>query len=78
MNTKTYSEEETKEAIHAAVSSIAARCDGANTEDGIGFNGSDTKFGRRAAMLPPEDWTDGITWAAYKICLLYTSDAADE
>ena len=71
MNTKTYSEEETKEAIHAAVSSIAARCDGANTEDGIGFNGSDTKFGRRAAMLPPEDWTDGITWAAYKMLVKY-------
>ena len=53
MNVKTKSNTETKEAIHAAVASIAARCDGADTQDGIGFNGSDTKFGKRAAMIQP-------------------------
>ena len=71
MNVKTKSNTETKEAIHAAVASIAARCDGADTQDGIGFNGSDTKFGKRAAMIQPSDWTDGIAWAAYTMLVKY-------
>ena len=40
---------EDKQEIHSAVSAIAIRCDGASTEDGVGFNGSDTKFGHRCS-----------------------------
>jgi len=60
-----------KEIIHAAVSAIASKCDGANTEDGIGFNGSDTKFGKRCALLEPHQWTEGITWEAHRMLEKY-------
>ena len=71
MITMTETPLETKTAIHAAVSSIAVHCDGANTEDGIGFNGSDTKFGKRCSWLSPEQWTDGIAWEAYNMLAKY-------
>lgn len=37
------------EAIHTGLRSLAAVCDGAVTEDGCGFNGVDTGFGRKLA-----------------------------
>ena len=56
---------EDKQEIHSAVSAIAIRCDGASTEDGVGFNGSDTKFGHRCSLLTVDEWSDAITLEAY-------------
>ena len=38
-----------RERIEAAIVAIAGVCDGAHRQDGIGFNGSDTKFGKSLA-----------------------------
>lgn len=43
--------------INHAVQSLAGVCDGAITRDGIGFNGTDTKFGHRAANIPVNEWS---------------------
>lgn len=43
--------------LHRAVSALASNCDGAVTQDGVGFNGHDTKFGKRAAVIPVDAWT---------------------
>ena len=53
--------------VHEAISAIAARCDGAQAPDGVGFDGSDTHFGRRAAMIPVQEWTPEIAQACYEL-----------
>jgi hypothetical protein len=40
------------DAIHFLLNYLAARCDGAVTEDGKGFNGTDTQFGHELAARP--------------------------
>lgn len=40
---------ETPSALIAAIVTLADACDGARTEDGVGFNGGDTAFGRSLA-----------------------------
>lgn len=40
------------EAIHFMLRFMAGRCDGAVTEDGVGFNGTDTGFGHQLAASP--------------------------
>ena len=53
--------------VHEAISAIAARCDGAHAPDGVGFDGSDTHFGRRVAMIPVQEWTPEIAQACYEL-----------
>ncbi|MHB1509144.1 MAG: SNF2-related protein [Acidimicrobiales bacterium] len=53
--------------VHEAISAIAARCDGAQAPDGVGFDGSDTHFGRRVASIPVEQWTPEIAQACYEL-----------
>lgn len=53
--------------VYDAICAIAAHCDGAISQDGVGFNGSDTKFGRRIALIDFEDWTDDIKVEAARI-----------
>lgn len=62
----------TKKAIFDAVKTIADRCDGAHSQDGVGFNGSDTAFGRRLSWVSPELWTDGMVWEAYEMLEKYS------
>ena len=62
----------TKKAIFDAVKTIADQCDGAHTQDGVGFNGSDTAFGRRLSWVSPELWTDGMAWEAYEMLHKYS------
>jgi len=62
----------TKKAIFDAVKTIADRCDGAHSQDGVGFNGSDTAFGRRLSWVSPELWTDGMAWEAYEMLFKYS------
>lgn len=43
--------------IHKAIEELAARCDGAATEDGKGFNKPDSYLGKRLAATPAALWT---------------------
>jgi SWI/SNF-related matrix-associated actin-dependent regulator of chromatin subfamily A-like protein 1 len=62
--------------LHAAVSAIAARCDGAIDQDGIGFDGTDTKFGRRVAAMPVELWDEAIAIEVSRILPKYRTQLA--
>jgi hypothetical protein len=59
--------EDQERLVYQAITAIAARCDGAISQDGVGFNGSDTKFGRRIALIPFEEWTSEIRQEAARI-----------
>jgi len=53
------------ETLIKALLAVAKNCDGANTNDGKGFSGTDSKFGKQLAGLPPEAWTEPLqrqTW----------------
>lgn len=43
--------------VHEGVQAVAARCDGAISDDGVGFDGGDTAYGRRIASMPFEKLT---------------------
>lgn len=54
-----------RERLAAAVQAIAARCDGAHSLDGQGFDGQDTIGGKALAAVPAADWTpdlDAFGW----------------
>lgn len=57
--------------VYAGITSVAAVCDGAVQQDGVGFNGQDTKFGKRIASVPFEMWTDDVKEEAARIALTY-------
>lgn len=57
--------------LHHAAVQLSAVCDGARTEDGVGYNGSDTKFGNRVAVIPPQEWTDAMAWEVHEMLLKY-------
>ena len=66
-------EEDTKTTIWAACASIASQCDGASSDDGVGFNGSDTKFGHRVVGMDPSEMSDAVTWETYRMLAKYKS-----
>lgn len=57
--------------VYQAICDIAAHCDGAQSLDGMGFNGQDTKFGRRIAGEKHENWTPDVQLEANHIVLKY-------
>lgn len=57
--------------VYTAIAAVAAHCDGAVAEDFQGFNGQDTKFGRRIASVPFESWTPDVCIEAARISLTY-------
>lgn len=57
--------------VYDGITAVAARCDGAVTQDKVGFNGQDTAFGRRIASVPFEQWTDSVKWEAARIARTY-------
>lgn len=59
-----------------AVRSIAGQCDGASSDDGIGFNGTDAAFGRSLALVPVEAWTPEITREAWEMLGKYRRQLA--
>ncbi len=63
--------EDAKTTIWAACASIAARCDGVASNDRVGFNGSDTKFGHRVVEMDPSEMSDAVTWEAYRMLAKY-------
>lgn len=62
--------------LSAAIRAIAARCDGAQDHDGVGFNGQDTHFGRALAMVPAEKWTPEVTVEAHRTLRKYRGQLA--
>jgi hypothetical protein len=63
--------------VFDAISAVASHCDGAVTRDDQGFNGQDTKFGRRVASVPFEAWTDDVKVEAARIILTYKQQVLD-
>ena len=57
--------------VYQGICAVASNCDGAITEDGVGFNGQDTKFGKRIASVPFESWTEDVKVEAARIALTY-------
>lgn len=57
--------------IQQAVRAIAARCDGARDQDGMGFNGRDTSFGKSLAAIPHDDWSPRQLECAYQMLRTY-------
>lgn len=59
-----------KDAIHEALRYLSARCDGARDEDGQGFNGLHTKFGKSLAQQAV--LSERQAQAAVKILVVYS------
>lgn len=57
--------------LHQAVTRLASVCDGANSVDGAGFNGTDAPFGRQLALTPIEAWSKENQRAAWEILRKY-------
>lgn len=60
-----------KRQLHAAIATIAAVCDGARSDDGRGFDGTDAAIGQMMALSPPETWTDDMGSRAGAMCRKY-------
>lgn len=64
--------------IANAVAYVAARCDGAFARDGEGFDGMDTKAGKRLARIPAEDWTPAAVALGSFLVIKYVGQHGDE
>jgi hypothetical protein len=63
--------QEQYEIVYQGICAVAAHCDGAQTQDRVGFNGQDTHFGRRIASVPSSEWTQDVYEEAARIALTY-------
>lgn len=54
-----------------AIQILAGNCDGAIKQDGVGFNGADSKFGSKLAQIPPEAWLPEVALEAYEMIEKY-------
>lgn len=59
------------EKIAKALQVLALNCDGATTEDGIGFNRSDARIGTQLALIPEKYWNDSIAYMAWLMLAKY-------
>lgn len=59
------------ELVYQGIVEVARRCDGAQSLDGVGFNGQDTHFGRRIAAVPFAQWTEDVKAEAARISNTY-------
>ena len=59
-----------------AVHALASVDDGAKTQDGVGFNGTDTKFGNALATTPPEAWSVENQREAWEMLAKYKGQLA--
>jgi SNF2 family DNA or RNA helicase len=55
-----------------ALRSIALSCDGAVTEDSIGFNKSDSRIGTQLALIPDSYWTPTMAYSAWIMLAKYS------
>jgi hypothetical protein len=61
----------TYEMLQRAAAEIAARCDGAVDEDGVGFNGTDSRFGKQFATMPLDAVDASLARAAWEMLRKY-------
>lgn len=66
---------EKRAASHEAMQMLAGVCDGAATEDGMGFNKLDTSIGHKLAHL--DSLTDGQVWLASNLARKYRRQLPD-
>jgi hypothetical protein len=59
-----------------AVLALASVDDGAVTQDGVGFNGSDTKFGNAIAKVPAEAWQPEVQREVWEMLAKYKTQLA--
>lgn len=59
------------ELVYDGIVAVAARCDGAQSLDMKGFDGTDTHFGRRIASVPFAQWTQEVKEEAARISNKY-------
>ena len=57
--------------IKKAIDFLAGRCDYAQSRDGVGFNGTDTKFGHVLADTELSRWSPKMIFIAYKMLKKY-------
>ncbi len=57
---------------------LAARCDGAATEDGQGYNRADASLGRSLSEKTPASWTPRQARAAHRMLAKYRGQLAKE
>ena len=62
--------------IQQAVRVIASRCDGAREQDGIGFNGRDSHFGKSLAAIPHDNWSPKQLECAHRMLATYRAQLA--
>jgi SNF2 family DNA or RNA helicase len=65
------------EQIGKATQHLAIVCDGAVAQDGVGFNGGDTRFGHQMAKVPYEDWTPAQAFAVWRMLQKYKRQIGD-
>jgi len=61
------------EPLARAFRKIAALCDGATEQDGVGFSKADSRFGALVALLPSNKWSPAVTYVAWTILANYGS-----
>jgi len=66
----------TDQLLARAMQIIGGNCDGAVEQDGVGFNGPDSKSGKAIAATPPEAWSAGVQRTAYEMLKKYRSQLA--
>lgn len=57
--------------IAGALRALALNCDGANSEDCVGFNRSDARLGNQLALIPEHKWTESFAYAAWLMLAKY-------
>lgn len=63
--------------LHKALQAIAARCDGARANDGVGFRGQDVLFGHRiATYVTSDEYTEDLAREVYRVCRIYKGQLA--
>lgn len=72
----TASEQARETTLGEAVRALAGRCDYAVSEDGQGFNATDTYFGHALAEVEESEWTDEMRWAAWQMLQKYRDQLA--
>jgi SNF2 family DNA or RNA helicase len=58
--------------LSKAVRALALACDGAQTEDGIGFSRADSRIGTQLALIPDSLWTPSIAYSAWLMLAKYS------
>lgn len=63
--------DENHKKIADALRVLALNCDGAVTEDSVGFTRSDARVGTQLALIPEDKWTDSFAYAAWLLLAKY-------